>query len=183
MFEMRGWRSVTAGVCVAMALAGCASKPHTPAPVEDRSVGARSPVPPAAIEPAKSLPGAENAGRPGYYTVRPGDTLVRIALDSGQNWRDVARWNNLDNPNVIDVGQVIRVIPPVAAPVEVASTRNLPPPAHAPRHSEPAARSGLRTGRAVGPGRTGCVCCRIGAIDGRDREYPTRHDLSDGVGR
>jgi outer membrane lipoprotein-sorting protein len=33
--------------------------------------------------------------------VRPGDTLIRVALDSGQNWRDVARWNNIDNPNLI----------------------------------------------------------------------------------
>ena len=50
--------------------------------------------------PAKPLPGAENAGKPGYYTVKPGDTLIRIGLDTGQNWRDLARWNNLDNPNV-----------------------------------------------------------------------------------
>ena len=64
---------------------------------------------------AKPLPGAENAGKPGYYTVRPGDTLIRIALETGQNWRDIARWNSLDNPNVIEVGQVLRVVPPVAA--------------------------------------------------------------------
>ena len=50
------------------------------------------------------LPGAENAGKPGYYTVKPGDTMIRIGLDNGQNWRDVARWNNIDNPNIIEVG-------------------------------------------------------------------------------
>jgi lipoprotein NlpD len=64
--------------------------------------------------PAKPLPGAENAGKPGYYTVKPGDTLIRIGLDNGQNWRDVVRWNGLDNPNVIEVGQVLRVVPPAA---------------------------------------------------------------------
>lgn len=67
-------------------------------------------------------PGAENAGKPGYYTVKPGDTLVRIGLDHGQNWRDVARWNRLDNPNVIEVGQVLRVVPPEAT-VAAATAR------------------------------------------------------------
>jgi lipoprotein NlpD len=113
MLEMRGWRSTAAAVSVACVLAACASKVRTPAPVEDRSSGARLPAP-TFVEPARQLPGAENAGRPGYYTVRPGDTLIRISLDAGQNWRDIARWNNLDNPNVIEVGQVLRVIPPVA---------------------------------------------------------------------
>ena len=55
---------------------------------------------------------AEHAGKPGYYTVRPGDTLARVALDHGQNWRDVVRWNAVENPNVIEVGQVLRVLPP-----------------------------------------------------------------------
>ncbi len=63
----------------------------------------------------KVLPGAENAGKPGYYTVQKGDTLTRIGLDSGQAWRDLARWNNLSNPDMIEVGQVLRVAPPGAA--------------------------------------------------------------------
>ncbi len=49
---------------------------------------------------------------PGYYTVKPGDTLIRIGLDSGQSWKDIARWNNMDNPNLIEVGQVLRVAAP-----------------------------------------------------------------------
>jgi lipoprotein NlpD len=59
-----------------------------------------------------SMPGSENAGKPGYYTVRAGDTLTKIALDHGQAWRDIAKWNGLDNPNVIEVDQVLRVVPP-----------------------------------------------------------------------
>ena len=73
------------------------------------------------------LPGAENEGKPGYYTVKPGDTLIRIGLDSGQNWRDINRWNNIDNPNQIEAGQVLRVSPPAAS--DVAVTR---PVANAP---------------------------------------------------
>ncbi|WP_439114599.1 peptidoglycan DD-metalloendopeptidase family protein [Hydrogenophaga sp.] len=103
------------GVLAALLVAaGCSTQRLAqPAPVEDRS-STRSEV--------KSLPGAENAGKPGYYTVRPGDTLFRIALDSGQPWRDVQAWNSLSNPNVLEVGQVLRVVPPAnGVPVVVAS--------------------------------------------------------------
>jgi lipoprotein NlpD len=66
-------------------------------------------------ELAKPLPGSENAGKPGYYTVQRGDTLTRIGLDNGQGWRDLERWNNLADPDVIEVGQVLRVVPPGAS--------------------------------------------------------------------
>ena len=89
-----------------------------PAPVEDRtsrSQGAASSSSATARATSdKPLPGLENAGKPGYYTVKPGDTLIRVGLDHGQNWRDIARWSGLDNPNVIEVGQVLRVTPPGA---------------------------------------------------------------------
>jgi len=62
----------------------------------------------------KQPPGFENAGKPGYYTVKPGDTLIRVGLETGQNWKDIRRWNNLDNPNQIEVGQVLRVVPPTS---------------------------------------------------------------------
>lgn len=110
-------------------LAGCASPTHR-APVEERTASSRSPAsspapgatnaapaaPAAAVDPApaKTLPGAENAGKPGYYTVKAGDTLIRLGLENGQNWRDIARWSGLENPNVIEVGQVLRVLPPTA---------------------------------------------------------------------
>ena len=98
-----------------MLAAGCSSRSLTHAPVEDRGTGL-SRQSPGAIDPAgvKQLPGFENAGKPGYYTVKPGDTMIRIGLDNGQNWRDVVRWNNLENPNLIEVGQVLRVVPPAA---------------------------------------------------------------------
>ena len=126
MLELRGHRWMwAAGVLAASLLAGCASGSRRPAPVEDRTVGAQSPAA-ATAEAPKPLAGSENQGKPGYYTVRPGDTLIRIALDSGQNWRDVARWSNIDNPNVIEVGQVLRVIPP-AGSTEVAVARPVAP--------------------------------------------------------
>ena len=120
---------------------GCAS-PKNRAPVENRGAVIRKPVLIASGVARPSgdtrLPGAENAGKPGYYTVRPGDTLIRVGLESGQNWKDLVEWNNIDNPNVIEVGRVLRVVPPEAAsdviatpqPVQSAQieTRPLGPP-------------------------------------------------------
>jgi lipoprotein NlpD len=115
-------QGIGAALVAALALGGCAStKNH--APVEERAVGrpavavAANPAPgsvPAlpVADVTKPLPGAENAGKPGYYTVKPGDTMIRVGLESGQNWKDLVKWNNLDNPNVIEVGQVLRVVPP-----------------------------------------------------------------------
>jgi lipoprotein NlpD len=98
MIELRSQgRMWAVAMLMGALLAGCASGPRAPAPVEDRSPAGRSQPPalgvetPAVAEPIKPLPGAENVGKPGYYTVRPGDTLIRIALDSGQNWRDITR--------------------------------------------------------------------------------------------
>jgi lipoprotein NlpD len=144
---------------LAAMLAACAS-PSRHAPVEDRSAARPTTVP---AEPVKPPPGIENAGKPGYYTVKPGDTLIHIALDSGQNWRDIARWNNLDNPNVIEVGQVLRVAPPgsagnevaVATPRGVATPRVEPRPLTAPvpasAPSAPAPASAPSVGAMVAP--------------------------------
>ncbi len=117
------------GVLVAsVMLTGCGSRVSlNRAPVEDRgtptataTTAATGTLPSTSTTTAtstatlKPLPGIENAGKPGYYTIRPGDTIIRIGLETGQNWRDIARWNGLDNANIIEVGQVLRVVPPVA---------------------------------------------------------------------
>jgi len=114
-------RSVSlAGVIVTVLLVGCGSRVINHAPVEDRgtSVGKPAPAVSAPVDaqgqPGKPLPGLENAGKPGYYTVKPGDTLIKIGLETGQNWKDIARWSGLDNANQVEVGQVLRIIPPVA---------------------------------------------------------------------
>jgi lipoprotein NlpD len=141
---------VAALLCAAF-LAGCASQRPvgSGAPVEDRGTMQRAPgTAPVATAPApvpvgasssgvnvppKPLPGIENAGKPGFYTVRPGDTLIRIGLESGQSWRDIARWNTIDNPNIIEVGQVVRIIPPgtaavAAAPLPASAASPIPAP-------------------------------------------------------
>ena len=106
-------RLALAAVLVSLLItAGCSTRRLSqPAPVEDRT----GVVAPAVV----LLPGAENAGKPGYYTVRPGDTLYRIALESGQSPRDLQAWNKLTNPNLIEVGQVLRVVPPAVTMASV----------------------------------------------------------------
>jgi lipoprotein NlpD len=117
----------------AWVLAGCANK-NRPAPVEDRS-------PNAIRTPAKMVAGSDNAGKPGYYSVKSGDTLIRIGMDNGQSWRDIARWNNIENPNLIETGQVLRVVPPEESGVvvrPVSSTNIVTSPAPSPAASAPA---------------------------------------------
>ena len=121
MFVSRGRGLWVSMALASLVLAGCGTR-MTRAPVEDRGTAVGAPSGEVVAPAAKPLPGAENAGKPGYYTVKPGDTLIRIGLDTGQSWKDLARWNNMDNPNLIEVGQVLRVAPPVvaaAAPVAI----------------------------------------------------------------
>ncbi|MDR2851804.1 MAG: peptidoglycan DD-metalloendopeptidase family protein [Burkholderiaceae bacterium] len=95
-------------------LTGCPA--HMPAPVIDRGTMSDSAVStsslPSSNPSALPPPGIENQGKPGYYTVRPGDTVRHIATQTGQNWRDVVRWNDLGNADMIAVGQVLRVASP-----------------------------------------------------------------------
>lgn len=125
-------------------LAGCGI-PLNRAPVEDRSAPARGqapvaapvavPSPASASAEVKPPPGAENAGKPGYYTVKAGDTVSAIAKIHNQKQVDLVRWNALPNPNLIEVGQVLRVVPPgadvssvaVASPVSGATSAPVSP--------------------------------------------------------
>lgn len=66
--------------------------------------------------PAATVETAGGADKPGYYTVKPGDNLYRIGLETGQHWKDLARWNGLPDGHQIAVGQVLRVIPPGETP-------------------------------------------------------------------
>ena len=86
---------------------GCSTTPRAkPATVVDRSGGISSSA-------------TSEATPPGYYRVKRGDTLARIALDNGQSPRDIAQWNNLSNPNLIEVDDLILVRPPANSKMTV----------------------------------------------------------------
>ncbi|MCX7154966.1 MAG: peptidoglycan DD-metalloendopeptidase family protein [Rhodocyclales bacterium] len=120
-------------------IGGCAS--HAPAPVEDRGRA------PATARPvAEAAKGATPAAdsQVVYHTVKKGETLYSIALDNGQDYKDVAAWNNLDNPNLIKTGQQLRVTPPDnGAPVAVAKPVNFGAPVEV--KSSPAAPASTNT--------------------------------------
>lgn len=114
--------SITIGL-----LSACTSTTRK-APVVERTA-------PAQVRPAAPAPQPVKEDR-NHYTVQKGDTLLGIALDFGQNYRDLVVWNNLSDPNDIKYGQVLRVSPPAQpAPVAVAEPRQ----SAAPRKSAPRA--------------------------------------------
>lgn len=128
--------SLLPALASALLLAACASQ-H-PAPVEDRSIPSAS----------RSAPTVAEA-RPGYYTVKKGDTLYSIALDNGQNYRDIAAWNNLDNPNLIKVGQSLRVAAPeegsvVTKPVRMNDGEDVRPVVAPPAAAKPTSIDSLK---------------------------------------
>jgi lipoprotein NlpD len=158
-------RSGSVLVCVLLGilLSACGTKVINRAPVEDRGTAVTQAVPvpvaptPPVVQPVPSL---ENADKAGYYTVKPGDTLIRIGLEHGQSARDIARWSGVENPNRIEVGQVLRVLPPigtvVSTPVTTASATPMTEAAAARASSDKraapvaAASSGLSSTQATG---------------------------------
>jgi len=96
--------AVAAALAAAL-VAGCASDYR--APVLERGVangGVARPAPKVAPEL-----------RPDSYTVKKGDTLYSIALDNGLDYRDLAAWNGITDPAVIQTGQVLRLRAPAVA--------------------------------------------------------------------
>jgi lipoprotein NlpD len=99
-------------------MAGCATK--RPAPVADR----RAETPPVVtlVETAAAEKPAEAAGR--VHVVQKGETMIAVALQYGLDYRELAAWNNIENVNVIRVGQELRVTAPGAAAASAAPDSN-----------------------------------------------------------
>ena len=165
----------------ALLLGGCARSLNN-APVEDRGTGLNRHSASAPVgDGTKALPGIENAGKPGYYSVKPGDTLIRIGLETGQNFRDIVRWNTLENPNIIEVGQVLRVVPPVSEVVtrpvvagnatptpSTAAASSTRPPASAAANSANAASAA--SGVPAAAPSTAVVAAPAAAVTGSDED-------------
>jgi lipoprotein NlpD len=106
---------------LAAVLAACASS--APAPVETRDTSRTKAVVGPVMSSSSSTASAVTGARPGYYVVKKGDTLYSIAMENGHSYRDVATWNNIDNPAMIAVGQELRVQPPDAPAASASGTR------------------------------------------------------------
>lgn len=98
-----------AAFLAAVALAaGCATR--EPAPVIERA-----PPPPPKAEPPRPVAPKSVAKPVPTHTIKRGETLVGIALQYGLDYRDLAAWNGITNPNVISVGQVLALAAPAGA--------------------------------------------------------------------
>ena len=117
-----------AALVVAMlVLAGCAAR--RPAPVVERM-----PAPPVAEAPAPEVPAEAPVERPvPTHMVKRGETLASIALQYGLDYRELAAWNNIVNPNRLETGRVLVLVapagsaPPIAAPVTTPLATAGPP--------------------------------------------------------
>ncbi len=105
-------RRMALAVFVVAAVAGCAGRPS--APVIEREVGAR---------PAAPVVRATPDARTATYIVKRGDTLHGIALDHGLDYRELADWNSISNPNVIRPGDTLRLRGPDAVPAGVVQVK------------------------------------------------------------
>lgn len=91
------------------------------APVTERSMGARQVGVPVSLSQSTSsrptpLP------NPGRYTVQRGDTLYSISWRYGLDYREVARWNNVNERFQIYPGQVLNLSSGGAVATTAATT-------------------------------------------------------------
>ena len=121
------------GVLVIIAtLAGCAAK--RPAPVSDARPPSATATLRSEAKPAGSKPGSPAApietGR--LHTIQKGDTLISVALTNGLDYRELAAWNNIVNPNVIKLGEVLRLTAPGSVSTSAQGTTTGQPQPGAP---------------------------------------------------
>ena len=108
---------------MAVSVAGC-STALTPAPIVDQSTGGTSspaviPTTPPSAGPAGPVavaPPVQADAGPGFYRVKPGDTLYGIARAQKQRPADLIKWNNLPESKQVNIDQLLRVAPPGSTP-------------------------------------------------------------------
>lgn len=105
--------------------------PAAEAPAQPSAEVAAAPAPPpvaAALPPAQPLTiPAEGMD----YTIRPGDTLLSVALAYGTTWENLAAANGLSENALLQIGQVIRLpganAPAANTPADAQAAPAAPP--------------------------------------------------------
>ena len=106
----------------------------THARVVQRLPGAR---PTHAPRPVSPRPAVSPLPASGVHVVSRGETLYGISFRYGLRYQDVAAWNGVPDPYLIEVGQRLRLSPPRRGHAPVASAPR--PPAPTPPRSVPSA--------------------------------------------
>ncbi len=118
--------------------------PPAPAVAAAKSEKLPPPVtekPSVPVDEPTTKPYREGDWRPEYHVVKKGDTLYSIALDYGHDYRELAAWNNLEDPGLIRIDQRLRLFPPDSiGETTTAQPTPLAAPAATPVFSEPKAR-------------------------------------------
>jgi len=91
-------------------LSACGGLPSN-APIDDRTNPIKSKNQTTKPEAEKAEGEPVIIDKPGFYTVKKGDTLSRISQQFNQRLPDIVDWNKLSDPNAIKAGQVLRVEP------------------------------------------------------------------------
>lgn len=121
MLQQRSSGIADLSVCFALALAACSSATRQ-APIEDRSSAVGLKAVPVASTSHSTLQPLISPSTGSTYTVKSGDTLYSIALAHGRDYRDLTQWNQLTDPGLIKVGQVLQVAAPEATTAAVQTT-------------------------------------------------------------
>jgi lipoprotein NlpD len=103
-------KRIFAGLIVVAMMAGCASSGHRAPVVEHGAVSKKS-------SDKLSAKSTDKDWRPKVHVVQKGDTLFAIAFNYGLDPRELAELNGIQDPNLIQVGQQIKLFPGTAAPV------------------------------------------------------------------
>ena len=76
--------------------------------------------------PMRARDAGEALPRNAIHVVRAGETLYGISFRYGLRYQDVAAWNGIADPYVIEVGQRLTLRPDSRAPAQLARTTPLP---------------------------------------------------------
>lgn len=110
-----------------LVLAGCASNYEAPIEQKPALPAAARPAAPAGSRVSNSASVDRDQPTPAVHKVASGDKLLTIAWRYGLDVRDLVRWNQITNPDLIVVGQNLRLrplappAPPVAARLPTAA--------------------------------------------------------------
>lgn len=89
---------------------------------EETAPVVQNPAGPVVVTQPTTVPVTTTPLNTNTHVVQKGDTLYRIAVARGLNYRDVATWNNIPAPYNLSLGQVIRLTPPAGTVVTTVPT-------------------------------------------------------------